>query len=107
MNNFFSSEANPFWRRFLSRSIAIFIVVCVVFSGSLSAESDLPSNLDAGLRQLVSEQQQIRAATTSRVRGGEQQRLARVAVRDAARRVLVKIHLNGKAPLSDVERALP
>src|SRR5437899_11765077 len=107
MNNFVSAEANPFSRRFLSRSIATFIVVCVVFSGSLSAESDLPSNLDAGLRQLASEQQQSRAATTSSVRGGVQRGLARVAVRDAARRVLVKIHLHGKAALSDMTSALP
>lgn len=107
MNNFFFAKANPFSRRFLSLSIATFVAFCVVFPCSLSAESDLPSNLDAGLRQLVSEQQQSRAATTLNVRGGAQPGRARFAVRDAERRVLVKIHLNGKAPLSDMKSALP
>ncbi|MDP9253630.1 MAG: hypothetical protein M3O66_01620, partial [Verrucomicrobiota bacterium] len=107
MNNLSSAKANPFSRRFLSLSIATFVAFCVVFPGSLSAQSDLPSNLDAGLRQLVSEQQQSRAATTSNMRGGVQPGLARFAVRDAERRVLVKIHLNGKAPLSDMKSALP
>ena len=105
MNNFFSAKANPFSRRFLSLSIATFVAFYVVFPGSLPAESDLPSNLDAGLRQLVSEQQQSRAATTQNVRGGGQPGLARFAVRDAERRALVKVQLNGKASLSDSSSA--
>jgi hypothetical protein len=107
MNNFFSTRANPFSRRFLSLSIATLIVFCVVLPGSLFAESDLPSNLGPGLRQLVSEQQQSLAAAAPSVRGRIQLGLARRAVRDADHRVLVKIHLDGKTPLSDMKSALP
>jgi hypothetical protein len=107
MHNFFSAKANPFLARFLSHSITAFVALCVVSPWSLSAESDLPSNLGPGLRQLVSEQQQSRAAITSGVRGGLQPGLAHLAVRDAERRVRVKIHLNGEALLSDMKMAMP
>lgn len=107
MNDFFSARANPFSGRFLSLSIATFIVLYVVLPGSLLAESDLPSNLGPGLRQLISEQQQSRAAAAPGARGRIQLGLARRVVRDADHRVLVKIHLDGKASLSDMKGALP
>jgi hypothetical protein len=106
--NSFAVRWHPFSRGFLSFSVATLIGFWIVLPGSLFAQSDLPPNLDAGLRQLVNEQQQGHAAAmASTGRGGiSQPGLARFAVRDVERRVLVNIHLNGKTSLANVNGEL-
>jgi hypothetical protein len=91
------SMNNAFAKKFTSFFIAAYFVLGLVSPG---AASDIPANLDNGLKQLYAEEQQNRATaaqTAPRPLG-----LRRKAVRDSQRRVLVNFHLDGKASLSEV-----
>src|ERR1700720_3235036 len=88
---------NAFAKKFISFFIAAYFISGFVSSG---AASDIPANLDNGLRQLCAEEQQSQAnavATAARPLG-----LRGRAVRDSQRRVQVNFHLDGKASLSEV-----
>jgi Subtilase family len=89
---------NSLPKRFFSVFVATYFILRVVSPDSLGAASDTPGNLDNGLRHLMAEEEQSKAATSAQRPLG----LARKAVRDTQNRVLVNVHLDGKTPLSDV-----
>src|SRR5438874_6052276 len=89
-----------FRKTFSSCFAAAYLSLPLFLSGSLAAAADVPANLDNGLRQLYAEEQQNQLAPAIRASRGHG--LARKAVRDTERRVLVNFYLNGKAPLSEV-----
>ena len=89
-----------FSKRFIASIAAAFFILRVGSPASVTAASDIPANLDNGLRQLYNEEQPAQATAaikTARLLG-----LARKAVRDDQRRILVNFHLDGSSPLSQV-----
>jgi Subtilase family len=106
MKHFFSPK------RFTALCIVTCFILRVVSPGPLSAASDIPANLDNGLRQLVAgEQQQSQTATATATAPATTATatparrpigIMHKAVRDSQSRVLVNFHLNGKTPLSEV-----
>lgn len=68
----------------------------------LHAQSDLPANIDNGLRRLLTSDQRTPSAAIAGQRRGSRNNFQRSVVRDAEHRVLVEVHLNGKVPLATV-----
>ncbi len=96
--NKFSKNSNTF-RNFRSFAICF----CLVFTaGILSAATDIPANLDNGVRELLSDAAPSRNAATAQTARG----ISRKAVRDREDRVMLSIHLNGKTTLPDVRNLL-
>ena len=89
----------------LLRKLSLVIaVLCLLGSaGRLGAASDLPSNLDNGVRELLAESSSSHAAAqaTNAPNG-----ISRKAVRDQAGRVMLSIHLNGKMTIAEVRALL-
>src|SRR4029077_20796987 len=66
------------------------------------SQSDLPANIDNGLRRmLVGEQQKQPNVATAKPSSFEHS-----IIRDSDRRVLVEIHLNGRTPLATVREQI-
>src|SRR5947208_2625170 len=86
-------------RRFahLSVSVGLFITLATATSRALG-QTDLPANIDNGLRRLLASEQQNKLSQ----RAAKPARFERSVIRDSDRRVLVEIHLNGRVPLATV-----
>src|SRR4051812_909600 len=69
------------------------------------AQTDLPANIDNGLRRLIAPDQEKTANAVNRA-AAKPSRFQRSVVRDAEQRVLVEIHLNGSVPLAEVRAHL-
>ena len=89
----------------LGRPLGVWITVfCLLVSaGRLGAATDLPLNLDNGVRELLTETSSSHAAATAKIAPNG---IARKAVRDQAGRVMLRIHLNGKMTLAEVRALL-
>ena len=102
MNIFFSANRKPFFVR-----IAVFagslLALCAA-PNQLAAQTDLPANIDNGLRRVISVEQKNKANVAGQLtkRSG----FDRSVIRDSDRRVLVEIHLNGKVSLPTVRAQL-
>src|SRR5215212_358497 len=90
-----------------SAIISIFAIGLFVSVLGASAQSDLPTNIDNGLRRLIASGQ-TKAASSTSAQAPSRRRLTfeRSIVRDAQQRVLVEIHLNGRVPLATVREQL-
>src|ERR1700736_4409461 len=87
----------------LSAGIALILCAAPL---QLSAQADVPANIDSGLRRLITVEQQDKNVAAAGQRSGRPSRFERSVVRDAEQRVLVEIHLNGKAPIAVVRSQL-
>jgi|tagenome__1003787_1003787.scaffolds.fasta_scaffold20987573_5 hypothetical protein len=74
----------------------------VLISLTAIAQTDLPANIDNGLRRLMAPDQE----KTANRSGAKASRFERSIVRDSEQRVLVEIHLNGTVPLAEVRARL-
>ena len=82
--------------RYATASLFAAILFASIATGWTQA--DLPANIDNNLRRIISEDSQRAAKSASGRRSG----LERATIRDAQRRVLVEVHLNGKVPFGTV-----
>jgi subtilase family protein len=85
-------------------------LLLVSFSLSLTsftavAQTNLPANIDNGLRRLITPEQEKTANTANRT-AAKPSRFQRSVVRDSEQRVLVEIHLNGSVPLAEIRAHL-
>jgi hypothetical protein len=104
MNNPVSRNRNLFRRHLFSAAIG---VLCLAPAGVMAADSEIPANLDNGLREVMAEAQPGRSAAANAKAPDQQQRgVGRLAVRDSQGRVMVTIHLNGTAPMAQVRNQL-
>jgi hypothetical protein len=104
MNNPVSRNRNPFRRQYFLAAIG---VLCLAAAGVMAADSQIPANLDSGLREVMAEAQSGRSVAASANAPNQQQRgIARLAVRDLQGRVMVNIHLNGSVPIAQVRNQL-
>jgi hypothetical protein len=91
------------------RVLALFCAGSLLFvaAGLASAQADLPANIDNALRRVLSAEQETGAATTlTTPKTAEASKFERSIVRDADRRILVDIHLDGTLPLASVRTQL-
>lgn len=89
----------------LRRGICV-TVACLGLSlsaGLLQAASDLPANLDNGVKELLDESSGTRAATAG---AKPPSGVSRKAIRDQENRVMLSIHLNGKATIGEMRSQL-
>src|SRR5205085_7463941 len=90
-----------------ARCSAVLLVSVGVLISSFNgiAQSDLPANIDNGLRQLLTAGQEKTTNAANRA-GARPTRSQHAAVRDSEQRVLVEIHLNGSVALAEVRAHL-
>ncbi len=103
MNSLFSRPADGF------RGKSSFFAICLLslaVAGRLAASSDIPANLDGGLRAVMREAQTNRGLAAAKSAPNQRHGIERLAVRDQQSRVMVTVHLDGKASLSAVRSQL-
>jgi hypothetical protein len=83
---------------------SIFAFAFIAASSLAVAQTDLPSNIDNSLRRLLTtEQQPAQPSAVTPQRTTTPTRFERSIIRDADRRVMVEIHLNGRVPVATVK----
>ncbi|HEY4284553.1 MAG TPA: S8 family serine peptidase [Chthoniobacterales bacterium] len=88
---------------FLSAAIALTIFLT---PPKLSAQVDVPANIDSGLHRLITTAKQTKSVAGTGQRGARPSRFENSVIRDADQRVQVEIHLNGKEPIAAVRNQL-
>jgi hypothetical protein len=84
------------------RNVGILLSIsgAILTAINVSAESNIPSNIDGGLRRLLQEEQTSQGFSHGRRgRGG-------LAIRDAEQRVRVDIYLDGKVSIAEVRQQI-
>src|SRR5436190_18406698 len=85
-------------------SAGIALTICST-PPKLSAQTDLPANIDSGLHRLTTTKQTKSVAGAGQ-RAAKPSRFEKFVIRDAEQRVQVEIHLNGKEPIAAVRDQL-
>ncbi|MEY2440474.1 MAG: hypothetical protein QOI34_1859, partial [Verrucomicrobiota bacterium] len=106
MHDSFRAEPSRF--RLTFPVCAGLLFLACLCSNPLFAQDSSPANIDNGLRRFLSTEDQSRNASPAANTSAASKRrgLTHAAVRDADRRVLVDIHLNGKVSLASVRDQL-
>ena len=106
MKNLLFDAMNRSHRFFRTVLYITTLLAALGISQRLSAQADLPANIDNGLRRILTTETHRPTAVPSGGKRPSRASFQRSIIRDSEQRVQVEIHLNGKVPLATVRNQL-